>query len=74
MKKVIFVLALSGLVSFGSYATCNAAGKTNTETKKDGDKKKKKSKKECCSTGDKSKCCDKKTDEKKTDVTPAPAK
>ncbi len=70
MKKVIFVLALSSLVSFGSYAACNAAGKANTETKKDGDKKKKKSKKECCSTGDKSKCSEKKADEKKTEVAP----
>jgi hypothetical protein len=69
MKKVIFVLALSGLVSFGSFAVSTTEAKANcTELKKDGDKKKKKSKKECCSdekskTSDK-KCCEsKKKDE-----------
>jgi hypothetical protein len=71
MKKVIFVLALSGLVSFGSYATCNTvAGKSDTEITKGGGKKKKKSsKKESCSK-EKSNCCEKKTEEKKTEEQP----
>ncbi|HVD97761.1 MAG TPA: hypothetical protein VNB90_06115 [Cytophagaceae bacterium] len=70
MKKVIFVLALSGLVSFSSYAATTVASKANTEFKKDGDKKKKKgSKKECCSSSD-SKCCEKKDDAKKTKEQP----
>ncbi len=71
MKKVIFVLALSGLVSFGSYAASTVAGKADsTEISKGGDKKKKKSKKECCSTDEKSKCCEKKADDKKKDEQP----
>jgi hypothetical protein len=67
MKKVIFVLAMSGLVSFGSIAASTVAGKSDTEITKDGDKKKKKSKKDCCSSDDKSKCSEKKADDKKKD-------
>lgn len=72
MKKVIFALALSGLVSFGSYAATATADKANTEFNKGGDKKKKKgSKKECCSSSDSnSKCCEKKDDAKKTQEQP----
>lgn len=67
MKKVIFVVALSSLVSFGSFAA-SAVSKTDTmEISKGGDKKKKKSKKECCSSDEKSKCCEKKEAEKKSE-------
>ena len=72
MKKVIFVLALSGLVSFGSFAaSISTVNNCDTEISKDGDKKKKKSKKECCSTdkaADK-KCCEgKKKEDKKEEL------
>ena len=71
MKKVIFVLALSGLVSFGSYAASAVASNSySVEFSKGGDKKKKKGKKECCSTDEKSKCCEKKEEPKKTEEQP----
>lgn len=71
MKKVIFVLALSGLVTFGSYAVSATADNSySIEFSKGGDKKKKKNKKECCSTDEKSKCCEKKEEPKKTEEQP----
>lgn len=57
MKKVIFSLALSTIVAFGSYAA-NAV-QTSPESafcKADDGKKKKKSKKECSSESKKD-CC-----------------
>jgi hypothetical protein len=72
MKKVIFMLTLSGLVTFGSLAVVSATNKSNsTELSKGGDKKKKKGTKESCNaSGDKSKCCEKKAEEKKKDEQP----
>jgi hypothetical protein len=62
MKKVIFVLALSGLVSFSSFAATSVSNATEY-VKNEGKKKKKGGKKDGCCASEKKENC---TTEKKS--------